>query len=42
LGLKHPIAIRYPRGRGKNAAWKSPSDFQKIEIGKSKKLRKGK
>jgi 1-deoxy-D-xylulose-5-phosphate synthase len=42
LGLKHPIAIRYPRGRGKNAAWKSPSDFQKIEIGKSQKLRKGK
>ena len=42
LGLKHPIAIRYPRGRGKNAAWKFPSDFQKIEIGKSQKLRKGK
>jgi 1-deoxy-D-xylulose-5-phosphate synthase len=42
LGLKHPIAIRYPRGRGKNATWKFPSDFQKIEIGKSQKLRKGK
>src|SRR6478609_9745777 len=42
LGLKHPIAIRYPRGRGKNADWKFPSDFQKLEIGKSKKLKKGK
>ncbi|HNP31703.1 MAG TPA: 1-deoxy-D-xylulose-5-phosphate synthase [Flavobacterium sp.] len=42
LGLKHPIAIRYPRGRGKNADWKFPSDFQKIEIGKAQKLKKGK
>ncbi len=42
LGLKHPIAIRYPRGRGKNPNWKFPSDFQKIEIGKAKKLKKGK
>lgn len=42
LGLKHPIAIRYPRGRGKNVGWKFPSDFQKTEIGKSKKLKKGK
>ena len=42
LGLKHPIAIRYPRGRGKNVDWKFPSDFQKTEIGKSKKLKKGK
>lgn len=42
LGLKHPIAIRYPRGRGKNADWKFPSDFQKLEIGKAKKLKKGK
>ena len=42
LGLKHPIAIRYPRGRGKNADWKFPTDFQKIEIGKAKKLKKGK
>ena len=40
--MKHPIAIRYPRGRGKNADWKFPTDFQKIEIGKSKKLKKGK
>ncbi len=42
LGLKHPIAIRYPRGRGKNVDWKFPSDFQKTEIGKSQKLKKGK
>jgi len=42
LGLKHPIAIRYPRGRGKNADWKFPADFQEIEIGKAKKLKKGK
>ncbi|WP_333877134.1 1-deoxy-D-xylulose-5-phosphate synthase [Flavobacterium sp.] len=42
LGLKHPIAIRYPRGRGKNAGWKQPTAFEKIEIGKAKKLKKGK
>ena len=42
LGLKHPIAIRYPRGRGKNADWKFPSDFQKIEMRKAQKLKKGK
>ncbi|WP_162127022.1 1-deoxy-D-xylulose-5-phosphate synthase [Flavobacterium phycosphaerae] len=42
LGLKHPIAIRYPRGRGKNSDWKFPADFQKIEIGKAHKLKKGK
>lgn len=42
LGLKNPIAIRYPRGRGKNIDWKFPSDFQRIKIGKAKKLRKGK
>ena len=42
LGLKHPIAIRYPRGRGKNADWKFPSDFQKIEVRKAQKLKKGK
>jgi len=32
LGLKHPIAIRYPRGRGFIKEWKKP--FEKIEIGK--------
>ena len=42
LGLKHPIAIRYPRGRGRNTNWKVPVDFQKIEIGKALKLKKGK
>lgn len=42
LGLKHPIAIRYPRGRGKNVDWKFPSDFQKIELRKAQKLKKGK
>ncbi len=42
LGLKNPIAIRYPRGRGKNIDWKFPTDFQQIEIGKAQKLKKGK
>ena len=35
LGLDHPIAIRYPRGRGSNLNWKQ--DFKKIKIGKSKR-----
>lgn len=39
LGLKHPIAIRYPRGRGKVLNWKSP--FQEIEIGKGQQLTSG-
>jgi len=39
LGLKHPIAIRYPRGRGKQIDWKQP--FQEIEIGKGKRITKG-
>ncbi|OGS61516.1 MAG: 1-deoxy-D-xylulose-5-phosphate synthase [Flavobacteria bacterium GWF1_32_7] len=38
-GLNHPIAIRYPRGRGENVNWKQP--FEKIEIGKIKELKKG-
>ncbi len=42
LGLNHPIAIRYPRGRGNNADWKKPTAFEKIEIGKAHKLKKGK
>ena len=42
LGLNHPIAIRYPRGRGKNTEWKYPANFEKIEIGKAIKLKKGK
>jgi len=39
LGLEHPIAIRYPRGRGVIIDWKQP--FSKIEIGKSLCLIKG-
>jgi 1-deoxy-D-xylulose-5-phosphate synthase len=38
-GLNHPIAIRYPRGRGEIVDWKKP--FQKIEIGKAKCLKEG-
>ena len=40
LGLKQPIAIRYPRGRGVTMDWKQP--FSKIEIGKGFALKKGK
>lgn len=39
LGLNHPIAIRYPRGRGVVVDWKK--SFTKIEIGKGKLLKKG-
>ncbi len=39
LGLEHPIAIRYPRGRGERVDWQQP--FQKIEIGKASLLQKG-
>ena len=39
LGLKQPIAIRYPRGRGHIIDWKQP--FSKIEIGKGIQLKKG-
>ncbi|PKP27011.1 MAG: 1-deoxy-D-xylulose-5-phosphate synthase [Bacteroidetes bacterium HGW-Bacteroidetes-2] len=39
LGLKLPIAIRYPRGRGRLIDWKKP--FSKIEIGKGEELQKG-
>jgi len=38
-GLNHPIAIRYPRGRGENVNWEQP--FEKIEIGKIKELQEG-
>ena len=38
LGLEHPIAIRYPRGRGQNTNWKSP--YQKITIGKAHCVKK--
>ena len=40
LGLNHPIAIRYPRGRGITIDWKQP--FSKIEIGKGVQLKEGK
>ncbi|MEZ4801276.1 MAG: 1-deoxy-D-xylulose-5-phosphate synthase [Gelidibacter sp.] len=39
LGLEHPIAIRYPRGKGVTIDWKQP--FSKIEIGKGFELKKG-
>lgn len=39
LGLEHPIAIRYPRGRGISVNWKKP--FRKIEIGKAQELKEG-
>ena len=38
-GLNHPIAIRYPRGRGENVNWEQP--FEKIEIGEIHELKKG-
>ncbi|WP_320816225.1 1-deoxy-D-xylulose-5-phosphate synthase [Flavobacterium sp.] len=40
LGLKQPIAIRYPRGRGKNINWQQP--FQKLRLNEVKCLTKGK
>ena len=40
IGLEHPIAIRYPRGRGKIIEWKQP--FAAIEIGKGITLKEGK
>lgn len=39
LGLEQPIAIRYPRGRGRILEWKQP--FSKIEIGKGEQLKTG-
>ena len=38
-GLEHPIAIRYPRGRGKILDWKK--DFESIPIGKGVQLKAG-
>lgn len=38
-GLEHPIAIRYPRGRGSIIDWQQP--FQTIEIGKGDTLKEG-
>jgi 1-deoxy-D-xylulose-5-phosphate synthase len=39
LGLNHPIAIRYPRGRGQIVDWQKP--YEKIEIGQANCLKKG-
>ena len=39
LGLNHPIAIRYPRGRGVIVDWQKP--YQKMEIGKANQIKKG-
>jgi len=39
LGLEHPIAIRYPRGRGRILNWRQP--FSKIEIGTGVCLKQG-
>ena len=39
LGLKNPIAIRYPRGTGSIIDWRK--SFEKIEIGKGLQLKKG-
>jgi 1-deoxy-D-xylulose-5-phosphate synthase len=39
LGLKNPIAIRYPRGTGSIIDWQKP--FEKIKIGKGLQLKPG-
>jgi 1-deoxy-D-xylulose-5-phosphate synthase len=39
LGLKHPIAIRYPRGRGVIVDWEKP--YEQIEVGKARLLKNG-
>ncbi|PRZ24958.1 1-deoxy-D-xylulose-5-phosphate synthase [Flavobacterium granuli] len=43
LGLKNPIAIRYPRGRGMITDWESVNfgHYEKIAIGSSSCLKKG-
>ena len=38
-GLKSPIAIRYPRGRGRKLQWQNA--FNKIQIGKGIQVQKG-
>lgn len=40
LGLDSPIAIRYPRGRGREINWKK--DFKEILIGKGEEISSGK
>ena len=39
LGIKYPIAIRYPRGRGVTLDWKKP--FQHLAIGQSNRIYTG-
>ena len=39
LGLKNPIAIRYPRGRGVTVEWEQP--YQEIAIGRANCLTEG-
>lgn len=39
LGLGHPVAIRYPRGRGVIIDWQQP--YEEIALGKARLLRKG-
>lgn len=43
LGLNHPMAIRYPRGRGVIKDWgiSNFGKYEKIEIGKAKLLKTG-
>jgi 1-deoxy-D-xylulose-5-phosphate synthase len=43
LGISHPIAIRYPRGRGVIKDWQTShlGKYETIEIGKAKLLKKG-
>ena len=43
LGLPHPIAIRYPRGRGITVDWQKNhlGSYEEIQIGKGFQLRKG-
>ncbi|MBC9794897.1 1-deoxy-D-xylulose-5-phosphate synthase [Sinomicrobium weinanense] len=39
LGLSHPIAIRYPRGKGITPHWRQP--FTKMTIGRGKMVKPG-
>ncbi len=39
LGLEHPIAIRYPRGRGVTIDWQQP--FKIVDIGTAEQLKQG-
>ncbi|MES2545192.1 MAG: 1-deoxy-D-xylulose-5-phosphate synthase [Bacteroidota bacterium] len=43
LGLKKPIAIRYPRGRGELSDWENVhfGNYSKIEIGKANCMKEG-